>query len=160
MDASRDPYLHGERLDPAAHDGWSLSLPIVVRFADVDAFNHVNNAVYLSYCEMGRVAYFQAAAALQGPRQTQFILARAEVDFRRPVELGDALRVLVRAEHIGTKSFRLAYRLLVTQQGVEHVACESISVQVAFDYAENSSIPVPPHIITSLEAFEGRRLRD
>ncbi|HET7079673.1 MAG TPA: acyl-CoA thioesterase [Chloroflexia bacterium] len=112
MMESHDAYIEGQRLErgPDAPDeeNWGYSFPIVVRFNDLDAMGHVNNAVYLTYCEMARVGYLRAVGGLGAFGQLDMILARAEVDYRMPIEFTDRLAVQVRATAIGTKSFTLA----------------------------------------------------
>src|SRR5215217_9020270 len=131
-----EPYQAGRRLDrerPApGEEGWSFAFPIYVRLNDLDAFGHVNNAVYLTYCEMARTAYLRMATGIRGPAEMEMILARAEVDFRTAIEFGDLLRVLVRTGAVGTKSFTLDYKMLVTRDGKDLIACESRSVLVGY----------------------------
>jgi acyl-CoA thioester hydrolase len=158
-----DPYQTGRRLDrerPApGEEGWSFAFPIYVRLNDLDAFGHVNNTVYLTYCEMARTAYLHMATGISGPQQMHMILARAEVDFRTAIEFGDLLRVLVRAGAVGTKSFTLEYKMLITRDSRERIACESSSVLVGYDYTALHSVALAPEFVAALEAFEGRRLR-
>jgi acyl-CoA thioester hydrolase len=87
------------------------------------------------------------------------ILARAEVDYRMPIEFNDRLAVQVRASAIGTRSFTLDYRMLIERDGRRHVACMARTVIVCYDYSAGHSIPVSPALIDSFETFEGRRLR-
>jgi acyl-CoA thioester hydrolase len=160
MNEQDDAYMRGRRRADGATDGaWRFSLPVAVRFRDLDAFGHVNNAVYLTYCEMARVAYFHTLLGVVTPDEVSFILARAEVDYRLPVELTDRLEVRVRAVEVGGKSFTLAYQMVVLRDGVERVACDGRSVQVCYDSAARHSVPVPPALTAAAEAFEGRRLR-
>jgi acyl-CoA thioester hydrolase len=160
---SHDVYIEGQRLDRGpgapAEDSWGYSFPIVVRFSDIDAMGHVNNAVYLTYCEMARVGYLRTVAGMRAITDMTMILARAEIDYRMPIEFNDALAVQVRATAIGTKSFTLHYRMVITRHGAEHIACAATSVQVCYDYTERRSVPVPAALIDALETFEGRRLR-
>jgi acyl-CoA thioester hydrolase len=106
-----------------------------VRFRDVDALGHVNNAVYLTYLEQARIAFL----APLGADQTAMILARAEIDFRAQVAVGDEVEIEVRPVRVGTKSFELAYTLRV--RGT--VAAEAKTVLVAFDYATGRPVDVP-----------------
>lgn len=78
--------------------------PTEVRFRDLDPLGHVNNAVYLTYAELGRMYYFRAIGADGGGGN--FILARAEVDFLRPVHLGEHLEVGTRVSRVGNSSFQ------------------------------------------------------
>ena len=160
---SHEVYIEGQRLDRGpgrpAEDSWGYSFPIVVRFSDIDAMGHVNNAVYLTYCEMARVGYLRTVAGMRAITEMTMILARAEIDYRMPIEFTDRLAVQVRATAIGTKSFTLHYSMVITRRGAEHIACAATSVQVCYDYTQRRSVPVPAGLIDALETFEGGRLR-
>lgn len=149
-------YTHGRR---NADGDWHFRLPITVRFSDMDTFGHVNNAVYLTYAESARIAYFRQLEQTEAASQMAMILGRSEVDYRLPVVFGDTLEVQVRAVTIGTKSFTLAYRMTVERDGRPIVACEARTVLVCYSYATARSVPVPADLIAALEAFEGRTLR-
>ncbi len=78
-----------------------------VRFRDVDAMGHVNNAVFLTYLEEARIAYLLPF----GAEVEHMILARVEIDFRAPLRTGDELEIGVRPTSVGTKSFGLEYEV-------------------------------------------------
>jgi acyl-CoA thioester hydrolase len=106
-----------------------------VRFRDLDAKGHVNNAVYLTYMESARIAFVARASAHELP----FIIARIEIDFRAPLELGETVEIGVRAARFGTKSFDLEYEL---RAGGRLVA-EAKSVCVGYDYESGETVPIP-----------------
>ena len=110
-----------------------------VRFRDLDPMGHVNNAVFLTYLEQARVAFFSEMGAATGLEDMNMIVARVEIDFKAPVRLGQEVEVSVRASRFGTKSFDLDYELRV---GGELVAVAK-SVQVAYDYNRREPVPVP-----------------
>ncbi len=156
MSNPSDFYIHGHS-SPTGE--WHFSLPITVRFSDMDTFGHVNNAVYLTYAESARIAYFHRLEETDAATQLGMILGRSEVDYRLPIVFGDHLEVQVRAVAIGNKSFVLAYRMNVQRDGQTQLACEARTVLVCYDYAGVRSVAVPPDLIAALEAFEGRTLR-
>ena len=110
-----------------------------VRFRDLDAKGHVNNAVYLTYMESARVAFVAHAGAVSGLDELSFIVARIEIDFRAPVELGQEVEVGVRPARFGMKSFELEYEL---RAGGRLVA-EAKSVCVGYDYESGETVPIP-----------------
>mgnify|MGYP003489564718 CR=1 FL=1 len=59
-----------------------------VRFRDLDPLGHVNNAVFLSYMELARIRYFQRISP-DWLEEGHFVVARMEVDYLRPILLGD-----------------------------------------------------------------------
>ena len=78
-----------------------------VRFRDLDPMGHVNNAVFLTYLEQARVAFFSEMGAATGLEDMNMIVARVEIDFKAPVRLGQVVEVSVRTSRFGTKSFDL-----------------------------------------------------
>jgi len=116
-------------------EGFDFVHQETVRFRDVDAMGHVNNAVFLTYIEEARIAYLLRF----GAEVTQMILARAEIDFRAPLRDGDELEIGVRPAGVGTKSFELEYEV----RSSDAVAAEAKTVIVSFDYEAGRSVEVP-----------------
>ena len=110
-----------------------------VRFRDLDPMGHVNNAVFLTYLEQARVAFFAEMGAATGLEDMNMIVARVEIDFKAPVRLGQEVEVSVRASRFGTKSFDLDYELRVEGE----LVAVAKSVQVAYDYKRREPVPVP-----------------
>jgi acyl-CoA thioester hydrolase len=106
-----------------------------VRFRDVDALGHVNNAVFLTYLEEARIGFLHPI----GAEASGMILARVEIDFRAPLRMGDEIEVGVRPRKVGTKSFELEYEV---RRG-ETVAAEAKTVLVSFDYETGRPVEVP-----------------
>jgi acyl-CoA thioester hydrolase len=110
-----------------------------VRFRDLDPMGHVNNAVFLTYLEQARVAFFSEMGAATGLEEMNMIVARVEIDFKAPVRLGQEVEISVRASRFGTKSFELDYELRVEGE----LVAVAKSVQVAYDYNRREPVPVP-----------------
>jgi acyl-CoA thioester hydrolase len=110
-----------------------------VRFRDCDAFGHVNNAVYLTYLEQARMSFLERLGLGTSVADLTIILARAEIDFRSQVSLGDEVEIGVRTARLGTKSFTLAYELRVEGR----VVAEASTVLVGYDYERDESIVLP-----------------
>jgi acyl-CoA thioester hydrolase len=119
-----------------------FSCPIKVRYADLDAQGHVNNAAYFSYMEQGRVEYMQALGVWrEGDDFLSLgtIVAEATCTYKKPILLGQTVQVWVRIARIGNKSYDFEYRLMVNGEEV----ATGRSVQVAFDYRTQQSVRVP-----------------
>jgi acyl-CoA thioester hydrolase len=104
------------------------TVSIVVRWSDVDANSHVNNATYMTYLEEGRDAFFVAA----GIRRADTALARCEVDFLEPIPL-DAGRIecSVELRHVGRSSIETAER--ISGSATTYATARSVSVHVGED---------------------------
>ena len=127
-----------------------FSIEVQVRFRDLDAMRHVNNAVYFSYMELARTKYYMATMGLGNLEDIEFILAHASCDFRAPIRWGEAVVVSVRPTRIGHSSFELTYE--VRSKRRRTLFAQGTSVQVAYDYAAGRSKRIPPRLRRSLEA--------
>jgi acyl-CoA thioester hydrolase len=134
--------------------------PIQVRFRDIDAFGHVNNAVFFSYVELARIRYLidvlQPAEAFE---RLPLILARVELDYRSPILLGEDVTVETEVVAIGGASFTMHHRMTATaRDGTERAAADVTSVLVTYDYAAGRSIRVPDEWRSRMADHEGRTL--
>jgi acyl-CoA thioester hydrolase len=114
---------------------------IEIRWRDMDAFGHVNNAVYLTYLEEVRDEWL---AAVMGETDLvwDFVLARVAIDFRRELRQQDeAVVVRCRLDRIGNSSVRTREEIL-TLAGV--LAAEAEAVLVAREMGEGRSRPLTP----------------
>jgi acyl-CoA thioester hydrolase len=127
-----------------------FAIPIEVRFRDLDALGHVNNAVYLTYVESARVAYWLHVTGRTGLAAVDFILARAEVDYRSPVVFGETLEVAVRAVSMRRSSLVLEFAL--TERASGRRVAESRNVVVHYDYAAQKPQPIPKEIRERIRA--------
>jgi acyl-CoA thioester hydrolase len=137
---------------------------IVVRMADTDAMGHVNNAVYLTYCEMGRIHYWTDVTgepiALGTEGAESLILAEARITYRAPAFHGEIVTVESRATRIGRSSFTLDHRLLAAVPGgTPRLVAVSESIVVRYDYTSGRPVALSPAHVAAIEAYEGRTLR-
>lgn len=123
-----------------------------VRFIDIDAAGHVNNAVIFTYFEEGRKALFYDAFKESVPGGFSFMVAHLECDYRLPVRLEDRLLVHTWVTAIGTKSFELAY-ILMDADDEQRIFAQGSSVQVCYDYRRGQSIPVPANLRMALADY-------
>ena len=129
--------------------------PVDVRFRDCDPMGHVNNAVYLTYLELARFAYWKAAEIGRLEGEVSYIVARVEIDFRASAKTGDVLDVGIAISGFGRTSFTMEYE--IRDQDARLVATAR-SVQVTYDYAAGKAVPVPDGVRARIQEFEGRQL--
>ena len=132
-----------------------FTLPIRVRFRDTDMMGHVNNAVYLTYFEAGRVEYWLALTGKSSLEDLPFILARTEIDFLAEARAAEDLTLGVRAGRLGNKSFDLEYLLVRDADG--EPGASGLSVQVIFDYESKQARPLDDETRRMISDFEGTR---
>jgi acyl-CoA thioester hydrolase len=116
---------------------------------------HVNNAVYLTYLELARFAYWNAADIGRLAGEVSYIIARVEIDFRAPATTAEMLDVAIAVTGFGRTSFSMAYEIR-NQAG--RVVATAKTVQVAYDYAAGKTVALPDAIRQRIEEFEGRAL--
>ncbi|RCK72985.1 MAG: 4-hydroxybenzoyl-CoA thioesterase family active site [Anaerolineae bacterium] len=129
--------------------------PIEVRYGDLDPQGHVNNAKTVTYLEQARIQYIKQLNLWQGGSflDIGIILAEIRVTYKAPIHFGQAVRVGVRVVRLGNKSFEMAYRV---EDGDNHAEFATAStIQVAYDYRQQKSIPIPEAWRRAISAFEG-----
>jgi acyl-CoA thioester hydrolase len=142
---------------PPSLPGWNFSQVIPIRFRDIDMFNHVNNAAYLTYAETARVAYYGQLTGIADPRDFDMTVARAEVNYLVPIFFGQALHVYTRVTRIGTKSLTMDHEF---RDAASHDLLATVSIVIVhYDHHSGQSKPLPAHIIALIETYEGRSLR-
>ena len=138
---------------------------VEVRLADTDAMGHVNNANYLTYVEIARVAYYEQVTGNALPIGTHgaeegMILAEIRMTYRSPAFYGETLTVETRVERIGRTSFGMVHRVTAPESryGPARLIAVADSTLVSYDYTDECPIPVPDEWRSAMEAFEGRSL--
>lgn len=129
---------------------------IQLRFKDVDALGHVNNANHLSFFELARIRYFNEIIGEKIDWQkTGMILARVTVDYKKPVYLEDRVFVYTWMIGKGNTSFELGYQLVKEENDqTETELATGTSVIVCFNYEEKKPVPVPDLWIERMKAYE------
>ena len=127
-----------------------LEKRIEIRWRDVDAYGHVNNAVYLNYLEEARDAWVQAVLGAVSGSTWDFVLARVEIDFRAELTQDDGA-VIVRCalDRVGRSS--VGTREEVRKQDGT-ISAEARSVVVPRDPATGRSRPLTDAEREALEA--------
>jgi acyl-CoA thioester hydrolase len=135
-------------------DAYRHRTPVQVRFRDVDAFGHVNNAVFFSYVELARIRYLLEVIEPDASfDRLPLILARVELDYRSPIQFGEDVTVETRVERVGRTSFGMGHRMTSGAEG--RTVADVQTVLVTYDYANNEPIPVPDEWRQRFAAFEG-----
>lgn len=118
-------------------DGWYV-VPYHVIFRDLDSYGHVNNAVFLTYFEWGRTLLWFDLTGKSGPRDIDFIVARAECDFRRQLTL-EPIEIATRVGEMRTSSMDF-HSEIRTSDGA--LAAAGRVVVVLYDWARQSKVPI------------------
>lgn len=123
------------------------TLDLEVRWRDLDAFNHANNASYLGYIEEARVRWFKSLSADWAGESSAPIMAAVQVNYRKPVNWPETVRIELFAERVGTKSLTLGHRIgSATEDGVLY--CDGHTVLVWVDRS-GQSVPLPEAVLAA-----------
>jgi acyl-CoA thioester hydrolase len=107
--------------------GAAFEHPVRVRWRDTDALSHVNHAVFLTYLEEGRDAFFARALG----SEPSYVVVRVELDLRAEIRLGDReVSVRLEVERVGTTSVTTRETILTPSR---EVAAEARVVSVRWD---------------------------
>ena len=130
-------------------------IPIQIRFIDIDRLDHVNNACFLSYFELGRVKYFnQVLNKHINWNDSGFVIARTEINHITPIYLLDDLYCFTKIINIGTKSITIKNSLVKKVGDEFQEAANGIGVLVAMDYLNKVSVDMPVKWRQAIEEFE------
>ena len=131
-------------------EGFPYSCPIQVRWRDLDAFSHVNNATFASYLEMARTKVFQDFFGGREAMEVPFFITRLEIKYRRAVKLYDDVHVGVRVGWIKGASFTFEYRVEVNGE----TAADAVTTLACVDNTTGRAVRMAPALRETLESLQ------
>ena len=117
------------------------------RWKDMDAFGHVNNAVFLSYIEDARITFFKRWNLSDEKRS--IIMASAKIDYLRQIDHPSHLIVGEKISRIGKKSFGIESAVFIKDEA-DAVATSMVTC-VCYDYTQNESVSVYSEIVADFK---------
>jgi acyl-CoA thioester hydrolase len=126
------------------------SLRLQVRWGDMDALGHVNNAEYLRYFEQSRIEWLDGLGYRTTGKGTGPILARASVTYLKPLAYPGEIEVRLYAARIGNASFTVTSDIVNGRDAAERFT-EGEFVVVWVDYDASKSVPLPDRLRAILE---------
>jgi acyl-CoA thioester hydrolase len=132
---------------------------VPIRWGDMDAMGHVNNIIYLQYCEQCRVDWKGRLAAYLADARQGMIVKKSAMTYHRPLVYPGTVEVRMFAGHVGRTSFTQHYELRRDGQGEGdddemELHAEGEFIIVWYDYATRSPAPIPANIRTLLAGGE------
>ena len=131
-------------------DTFDYTTLIDIRFADLDAYGHVNNAVFFTYLEHARVKMFQEYFGAFLDSSLLFLVVRAECDYKAPVTLKDRLLITLTVDQLRRTSFTFHYRL---HDGSGREFATAKTVMVAYDPQAKKPVALPARIHATFARF-------
>ena len=124
---------------------------IEVRFRDIDAMGHVNNAVYATYLEQARTRYFRDVLETD-LSSISTVLASLSLEFHRPIELEDGtVTVAIDVPELGRSSVPMTYELRTPNESV----ATAESTQVHVDPETGEAHPIPEKHRDRIRSYHG-----
>ena len=117
------------------------TLPVQLRFNDIDILGHLNNTVYFSLYDLGKARYMEDIGLREhAPTPPSSVIADVHCTYLKPIRYGDDIRVTTRCTEVGDKHFTL-YQQLIDGEGVERSHCTTVMVYI--DPATQRAAPIP-----------------
>ena len=129
-----------------------VTLPVV--WGEMDAMQHVNNAVYFRYFESARTAYFEKLGVWRLTRQSGLgvILASINCRFRIPLTYPDTVSVGVRAIRLEADRFIIEH--CVVSHKHQKIAAEGEGLMICYDYQEQKKTLMSETMKQEIENLE------
>ncbi len=122
-----------------------IDCAISVRWGDLDAFNHVNNAVYSTYLEEARLCWLQGLGGTWSSREAAPVVANSQINFRRPINWPATVTVSLYAGRIGRSSLLLPFSMRDADDS-DLLYAEGETTMVWIDPTSGRSVPLPEAI--------------
>ncbi|MCE2617386.1 MAG: acyl-CoA thioesterase [Phocaeicola sp.] len=134
------------------------TMPVQLRFSDVDQFGHVNNSVYFSLYDLAKTTYISDVLGHADWKKMAIVVANINANFFKPMFFSDRIVIETACVHLGHKSFTLLQRAI--NEDTNEVRCESRSVMVAYDVKKLRPVPIPDENKEAICKYEGRTLEE
>ena len=133
---------------------------ISVQWGEMDAFNHVNNVMYIRWCETARISLFREIWGETGINMKEIldgngvgpILANFNINYKLPLTYPDEVTIRTNVSQIGNTSFKLNQALFSKKSGDTLVA-DATSVVVMVNYISGDKFTLNQNIKSELEKF-------
>ncbi len=150
------PLLGPVLRDHGVPEPWQFGMADRVRFHELDALNHVNNAVYLSWFESLRVAYLAEYGVYDYiPGEPLLVMRAVGVTYHAPLHLGETYITTGRTVVLGRTSFQMEYGVFVEGQ----LRAEGHAAIVLLDADGKTGVPLSAEQRAIFTARDGAQPR-
>ena len=134
------------------------TLPVQIRFNDVDQYGHMNNSSYFSLYDLAKTSYMRDVFGNKDLHHMGIVVANINADFLAPVFFSDDLIIETTVIHLGHKSFTLLQRAINKASGV--LKCQCRTVMVGYDVATKEPVELPADFKQAVCDYEGKSLEE
>jgi len=129
-----------------------VRVPMALRWRDLDAFDHVNNANFLTFLEEARVRWFRGMAEAWVDETRMPLLAAVQINYRRPIAYPAEIAVELYADRVGNTSVTIGHRIVGTDAANADVLyADGHSVIVWIDRESGRPAPLPNAVRAAAE---------
>jgi acyl-CoA thioester hydrolase len=132
-------------------EGFRFRHTVEVRYRDLDPAGHVHHTLAAIYFEEARAAYWREVAGRPGIGDVDYVLAELTMRYHQRIRYPQTVEVRARVTRLGGKSWTMAYEL---RSAAGELLASGESVQVAYDYAAATSVPIAPEVRARVMAYE------
>lgn len=129
-------------------ENYDATIELPVLWGEMDAAQHVNNAIYLRYSEAGRIAYFKTMnfevnVAASGEASIGPILAEINCRYKMPLTFPDTISIATRVDITSVDEYSFWTEQIVVSHKYERVAAEIRAKLVSYNYSTLQKTPIP-----------------
>jgi acyl-CoA thioester hydrolase len=142
-------------MPPSEPVRFPVTIRLPLQWGEMDAYRHVNNAVYFRWFESARMEYFRRLEwpAIERATGVGPILHSTQARFRAPLDWPDEVEVATRVVEPAEDRFTMLYE--VRSDRLERVVCDGSGLVVAFDYRAGRKAALPEAIRDRIAVLEG-----
>jgi acyl-CoA thioester hydrolase len=137
---------------------YPIVIELPVQWGEMDAYGHVNNAVFFRYFESARIEFLARSGFVESREQSSVgaILHSTSARFRQPLFYPDTIQVGAVASEITPDRFTMHY--VVVSLTTERIVAEGTGVVVSFDYRAGKKTDLPETVVRKLAEIEKEML--
>jgi acyl-CoA thioester hydrolase len=135
-------------------DKFKFKFPLQMRWNDLDALGHVNNALFITYFEVARGLFMMEACKGWDWMKHMFLIGKVDASFHKELLLtANKAEVWMKAAAIGNKSFVLEYVVVSQKDGETVLHASGSTTQVMFDMKSRTTIEIEDWIKEGLSTY-------
>lgn len=136
------------------HTAYPINTTQELIWADMDAYQHINNAVYFRYFEDARMKYFEKIGVPDYMRNNNIgpILASTKADYKAPLVYPDTITISAKITEIANKKLSMQYS--VYSQALDKIVAVGEALIVYFNYSLGKSCEIPESIAKQIQQLE------
>lgn len=117
------------------------TMPMALRWRDLDAFNHVNNSTFLTFLEEARIRWFDSLDEDWVTDSVAPLLAAVQMNYRAPIAYPASIVVELFAERVGNSSVTIGHRIVSEDEHTRHADGHVVMVWIDRASGRPTSLP-------------------